>query len=82
MWMSQARKQPRLQDFLTKTKTRARLIINPNHETRKTTTQHMQNKNSTRFYYNKAMTRKRTQIGVEQSKGEGEFYLYLYLLDT
>ncbi len=63
MWMSRAQKQPRLQDFLTKIKTRACLIINPNHERRKirTRTQHMQNKNSTRFYYNKVMTKKHTQ---------------------
>jgi len=49
--MSWAQKQPRLQDFLNKTKTKAGVIINPNHETRKTRTrtQHMQTKNSTKF---------------------------------
>jgi hypothetical protein len=29
---------------------------------------------------NKAMTRKLTQINVEQTKGNGKFYFYLYLL--
>jgi len=31
---------------------------------------------------NKAMTRKRTQIGVEYTKSNEEFYLYLYPLST
>jgi len=34
--LSWAQKQPRLQDFLTKTKTKVGLVPNPNHETRKT----------------------------------------------
>jgi hypothetical protein len=48
-------------------RTRANLIPRPNCETRKTKTQHMRNKNSTRFYckeekkHNKAMIRKCAQ---------------------
>ncbi len=49
--VSYARKQPRLQDFLPKTRTKTSLITNSNHEIRKTRTQHMQNKNPTTFYY-------------------------------
>jgi hypothetical protein len=51
------RKQPRSQIFLTKTRQRVGLIINPNHETRKTrtTTQHMYNKNPTKIYYKEGM---------------------------
>jgi hypothetical protein len=47
MKLSQAQKQPRLQDFLTQTRTRACLIPNPDYERKKTRkkTQHMQNKN-------------------------------------
>jgi hypothetical protein len=41
-----------VQDFLTKTKTYASLILNPNRETKKTRirTKHVQDKNPTRFY--------------------------------
>jgi len=48
MKLSQARKQPRLQDFLTQIRTKACLIPNPDYETKKTKikTQHVQNKNS------------------------------------
>ncbi len=51
--MSHARKQPRIQNFLPKTKTKTSLITNSNHEIKKTRTRtrHMQNKNPTRFYY-------------------------------
>jgi len=51
--MSQAWKQPRLQDFLTQTRIRVGLIPNPNHETRKNKNKNTTcaNKNPTRFYY-------------------------------
>jgi hypothetical protein len=51
--MSQAWKQPRLQDFLTQTKIRGSLIPNPNHEIRKNKNKNITcaNKNPTRFYY-------------------------------
>jgi hypothetical protein len=50
--VSQAWKQPKLQDFLTKTNTRVGLIPNQNHETKKTIirTWQVQNNNSTIFY--------------------------------
>jgi len=53
MKLSQARKQPRLQDFLTQIRTKACLIPNPDYETKKTRikTQHVQNKNSIWIYY-------------------------------
>ncbi len=64
--MSQAWKQQRLQDFLTQTRIKVGLILNPNHETRKN-----KNKNTTfvnknqRFIVkkkqNKAMIRNHTQ---------------------
>ncbi len=49
--------------FPNQNKNKGRPNYNPNHETRKTRTrtQYMKNKNSIRFYYNKAMTRKHTQ---------------------
>ncbi len=55
MKLSQAQKQPRLQDFLTQTRTRACLIPNPDYERKKTRkkTQHMQNKNPIWIYYKK-----------------------------
>jgi hypothetical protein len=67
---------------------RASLIPNPNHETRKTKIRiwQGQDNNSTRFYYkNEIITKqgcdkKHTKIGVEQIKGSGEFYFYLYPL--
>jgi hypothetical protein len=70
-------------------KTKVCLIPNLDHETRKTKTKtwHVQNKIPTRFYckektkqgYDK---KNRTQTNVEQTKGKGEFYFYLYSLDT
>ncbi len=54
MTLSQTQKQPRLEDFLTQTRTRASLIPNPYYETKKTKTKtktrHVQNKNPIRFY--------------------------------
>jgi len=52
-YVSRAWKQPKPQDFLTKTNTKASLIPNQDRETRKTKTRtwQVQNNNSTRFYY-------------------------------
>ncbi len=51
--LSHAQKQPSLQDFLTKMRTKANFVPNPNHETRKEKNKNMTNanKNPTRFYY-------------------------------
>jgi len=76
--MSWAQKQPKLQDFITKMRTRAFLIPNSNHETRKS---RIQQGFITKKKPNKAITRKCTQTRVEHTKCNGEFYLYLYLLD-
>ncbi len=41
------------------------------------------NKNSTRFYYKEETKQGYVpKISVEQTKGNEEFYLYLYLLGT
>jgi len=77
--MSWARKQPKLQDFITKTRTWTLLISNSNHEIRKTRIQQGFN---TKTKPNKAMTRKHIQTSVKHTKGNREFYLYLYLLST
>jgi len=56
----------------TKMRTRVGLNPNPNRETRKTRTQHVQNKNQTRFYYkNKTSLWEENvpKIGVEEIKG-------------
>jgi hypothetical protein len=65
--LSHVQKQPRLQDFLPKMKINVGLILNMDHETRKTRTRtwHVQNKNPIKFYWknkqNKSMIRKGTQ---------------------
>ncbi len=55
--LSWAQKQPKLHELLIKTRTRACLILNPNHEIKKmkTRTKHMKNKNPIRFYYKKGI---------------------------
>ncbi len=66
---------------LTKTRIRASLIPNPNHETRKTKTRTWQGQDniSIRFYCKKIIITKQgcdmkhTKIGVEQTKNNGEF---------
>jgi hypothetical protein len=64
--LSWAWKQPSLYDFLTKTRIKLGLVLNPNHETRKIRikTWHMWNKNPTKNLLQekkKIMTRKYTQ---------------------
>jgi hypothetical protein len=67
-------------------KTKASLVPNPDHKTRKITMTSA-NKNITRFYLQK---RNKTRLwqentpktGVKQIKGNGEFYFYLYPLGT
>jgi hypothetical protein len=62
------------------------LIPNPDNETRKTRTQHVQNKIQKDFIakkeYNMTMTKKIPKTIVEQTKSNGEFYIYLYLFGT
>jgi hypothetical protein len=38
LYMSHAQKQPKLHDFLAKMRIKSSLVLNPNHETRKTRT--------------------------------------------
>jgi hypothetical protein len=68
---------------------KASLIPNPDYETRKTKTKtQVQDKNSTWFYYKNEIKvdqdcdKKHAKTGVEQTKSNGEFYLYLYPLGT
>jgi hypothetical protein len=49
--VSRAQKQPSPQDFLTIMKIKVGLVLNSNCETKKTKTQHVQNKNPTKFYW-------------------------------
>jgi hypothetical protein len=78
-------KQPRPHDFLPKTKTKASLVPNWNHEIKKkkTRTQHVQTiiqqnliakRNKIRMWQENV-----PKTDVEHTKGNGEFYLYLYL---
>ncbi len=52
--LSHAQKQPSLQDFLTKMRTKANFVPNPNHETRKDKNKNMTNeqtKGNGKFYF-------------------------------
>ncbi len=75
----------------TKTTTKVSLIPNLNHEIRKmkTKTWHVQNKNSIKIYWKNKIRTKQIyykkmypKTNVEQIKGSGESYLYLFTLDT
>jgi hypothetical protein len=64
--LSQAQKKPKLQDSLTKTRTKASLIPNPNYETRKTKKMtQVPKKNPTRFYCKEKM---KTKQGYDKKK--------------
>jgi len=80
--MSHAQKQPRLQNFLSKTRTKTSLITNSNYEIRqKKNTTYAKQKSNKILLQRRNKTRSWQEnvpkIGVQQTKGNGEFYLYL-----
>jgi hypothetical protein len=74
--------------ILTKIKVKVGLVPNPNHETRQTRTRtwQVQTKIQQKFIpkqkQNKVMIKNMSKTGVEQTKGNRDFYLYLYPLGT
>jgi hypothetical protein len=85
---SWAWKQPSLPDILNQNNIKIRLNFKFILPKKQKKTWHVQNKNPIRFisrkkqYQNKSWQENIPKVGVEQSKGNGKFYLYLYLLGT